>query len=201
VVSIHHAAAAAPGGVAGDQGRLPSDGDRLDQARVLAQQGRKAEAERLLASLSTEIDELRAELAARPTRPQQLIHQAQALIVAGRYKEAVGIAHEAYAEAPQDAVVFTGMMKVHADAALGLNRADQYDDAIKILSCAYGHDQTDRTIHRAFAERHYMHAVALQRLNNAERALAAAQQAMAFDPKHRQASDLAELLQADGSAT
>jgi len=177
--------------------RQSPSGDRLLFARSLIGDGRIAEAEQLLAGLTTEIEGLRELLKARVlTRPQQLIHQAQALVIDGLYAEAVSLAHQAYGAAKNDALVFSGMMKIHADAGLGLSRPEQYDDAIHILHCAYGHDQTDRTIHKALAERHYMHARAMQRLNNPARALEAARQALTFEPRHVEANELLSELMA-----
>ena len=185
------------------QPRAIGTGDRINEARLLKHQGRYGEAELLLAALSQEIAEIREQLqSSTPSWAQQLIQQARALVIDGRYPESVALAHQAYSEAPQDPVVFTGMMKIHADAGLGLNQPDQYDAAIKILSCAHGHDQTDRTIHKAFAERHHMQAVAMLKLNNPERALEATRSALTFDPKHGQANELlAELLRPDETPT
>lgn len=171
--------------------RATPAGDRIAQVRSLITDGRYTEAEQQLTALTGEVETLREMLQKRPpTRPQQLIHQAQALVIDGLYPEAVSLAHQAYGAAANDAVVFSGMMKIHADAGLGLSRPEQYEDAIHILHCAYGHDQTDRTIHKALAERHYMHAQAMQRLNNPYRALEAARQALTFEPKHMQANEL-----------
>jgi actin-like ATPase involved in cell morphogenesis len=169
----------------------PQQVDRLSQVRSLTEQGRYVDAEQLLTAVAREMEELRAELKMRtPTRPQQLLQQAQALVIDARYPEAVALAHQAFIAAPHDASVFSGMMKIHADAGLGLNRPEQYEDAIHILTCAYDHDQTDRTIHKALAERHYIHARAMLRLHNANRALEAAKCALTFEPKHVETNDL-----------
>jgi tetratricopeptide (TPR) repeat protein len=87
------------------------------------------------------------------------------------------------------------MMKIHTDAGLGLSAPEQYEDAIRILTCAYSHDQTDRTVHKAMSERHYLHATAMFKLSNFDRALEAAQKALEFDPKHVQANELLAELQ------
>ncbi|HYK01201.1 MAG TPA: Hsp70 family protein [Thermoanaerobaculia bacterium] len=176
--------------------RPPASSERFSEVRALMAQARYREAEQLVATMSRELEELRVELKSlTPTRPQQLLQQAQALVVDGRFSEAVQLAHQAYATAPHDAIVFSGMMKIHADAGLGLNRPDEYEDAVHILTCAYGHDQTDRAIHKALAERHYLHARAMQRLNNFDRSLEAAKQALMFEPRHVDTKELvAELL-------
>lgn len=176
-----------------------SGGDRIDALRELARRGLFREAEHLAAGLSGELGEIVDELNGRAASgPQQLIQQAQALVVEGRYSEAVSLSHQAYDAAPHDPQVFLGMMKIHADAGLGLNTPEHFEDSISILRCAYGHDQTDRNIHKALGARHYQHALAMMNLNDVERALEAAHKALAFDPKHAPANELlAELLRPD----
>lgn len=174
--------------------------DRLAEIRSLADEGRTEEAIQLLEVLSDEIAALRNELRSRApiSRAQQLIRQGQAMVVNGAFFEAVQLSHQAYAEAPHDARVFAGMMKIHADAGLGMNKPEQYEQAIQILTCAHGHDQTDRTIRQAMAERLFVHASAMHRLHNSERALEAVKRALTYDHKHAGANELAtELLRTE----
>jgi tetratricopeptide (TPR) repeat protein len=178
------------------ESRPPASSEWIKGVRAMIAQGRYDEAEQAVEELATQLDQLRMELKASvPSMSQQLIQQAQAQVVAGNYADAVRLSHQAYQGASHDPAVFSRMMKIHTDAGLGLGTAEQYEDAIRILTCAYNHDQTDRSVHKALAERHYMHAAAMLKLNNFDRALEAAKTALTFDPKHVQANELAaELL-------
>jgi hypothetical protein len=171
--------------------------DRIRVARKLMDQGMREEAEALLDTLAVEISGLKEQLRQQiPTRAQQLLNQAQALLIDQRYREAVQLSHEAYALAPTDPTVFTTMMRLHAEAGVAMNRVEQYDAALQILNCAHGHDQTNKDIHRALAERHFMHALAMRRLNNYQLAREAAITALTFDPKHGEANALHKELNA-----
>jgi hypothetical protein len=130
----------------------------------------------------------------RLTGPRLRLQEAQAMISTGHFSQAEHLAHEAYRDAPDDPVVFAEMMKVHADLGLALDRPEEYPDAVRILSCAHSHDQTDRNIHRALGERHYQHAVAMHGLNDTARALTALHLALSFDPKHAGANRLLQEL-------
>src|SRR5258705_11616517 len=79
------------------------------------------------------------------------------------------------------------MLKVHVTAGLALHEPDQYEDAIKLLMCAHSHDRTDKSVHRALAARHYMHARAMHERNDEAAALEAVNDALRFDPKHQEA--------------
>lgn len=165
--------------------------DRIRMVRKLIDQGMHDEAAALLDTLAIEVDELREHLRLQtPTRAQELLNQAQALIIDQHYVEAVQLAHEAYALAPTDPAIFTSMMRVHADSGVAMDRVEQYERAVQILRCAHEHDQTNREIHRALAQRHFIHAQAMQRLNNVDQAREAAVTALSFDPKHVAANEL-----------
>ena len=164
----------------------------LEAARKLIEQGKRDEATVVLDAIAHEIEALRGKLKEdeRLAIPRTLMQQAQAMINTGQFLNAVGFAHEAYAQAPDDPDVFAGMMRIHAEASLGLDRPEEYESAINILKCAHSHDQTDRLIHKALAERHYMHAMAMRNLNNLSNAFAIVDIALSFDPKHAGANQL-----------
>jgi tetratricopeptide (TPR) repeat protein len=165
--------------------------DRIRLARRLMDQGMRDEAEALLDTLAVEMAGIKEQLRQQaPPRAQQLLYQAQAMLIDQRFLEAVRLSHEAYALAPTDPTIFTTMMRLHADAGVAMNRVEQYDAALQILNCAHGHDQTNKEIHRALAERHFIHALAMRRLNNYQLACEAAMTALTFDPKHAAANAL-----------
>ncbi len=165
-------------------------------ARRLAHDGKRAEAAHVVNVLIQEINAFIAALQEEEslTLPRTLIQQAQAMINTARFAEAVKMSHQAYQMAPGDPDVFSKMMKIHADAGLALDRPEEYDAAITILKCAHNHDQTDRSVHKALAERHYAHAVAMRNLNNISSALSITNMALSFDPKHVGANRLLEEL-------
>jgi hypothetical protein len=174
--------------------------DRLEQANLMASQGRYAEAEELISAVAREVETLREQIrkqastAAPLSEAEQYIRRAQAMLIDGLYFEAVRLAHLGYAEAPHEPAILTAMMKVHADAALGMAKPEQYTDAINILTCAHGHDPTNKGIHKALADRHLLQALTLFRLNNFERALEATRAALTFDPKRSEAHRLLAML-------
>lgn len=168
----------------------------LENARRLLEEGRLKEAGIILDAIAQGVDALRVRLQQNEaaTVPRMMIHKAQALLNTGRFLEAVQLTHEAYTRAPGDPDVFMSMMRLHAEASLKLDRPEEYETAIRILKCAHGHDQTDRLIHKALAERHYAHAVAMRNLNNLSKALSITNLALSFDPKHPAANRLLDEL-------
>ncbi|MFO0953301.1 MAG: hypothetical protein U0835_19515 [Isosphaeraceae bacterium] len=162
--------------------------------------GRREEAARLLEEVDRVADQFRGELRRPPlSGPRVLLQRAQALVNAGAMNEAVALSHQAYEQARDDPEVFNQMMKVHSEVGLALRTPESYPDAERILMCAYRHDQTDRGIHKALAERHYLHAAAMFAANQPERAREAAGKALFFDPKHPGSNALIEDLRAAGT--
>jgi hypothetical protein len=179
------------------EARAPEPPEALSLATVrqLVQEGRHEEAKSVLDAIDREVDALRRELRKNaPTGPQLLIQQARRMLADRQYLEAIAVTHKAYEQAQDDPAVFAGMMKIHADVGLAMDKPEEYETAVQILGCAHSHDQTDRTIHQALSQRHFLHALAMKRLNNLSKALDVAQLALSFDPKHREANELLEKL-------
>ncbi len=170
----------------------------LGAVRGLLAAGESQKAEELLDKLIAEAEKLKKELRSQElTGPLLALQQARSLLNAGRFVEAVARSHEAYDQAQEDPEVFAGMMKIHADAGLALNQPEEYAAALKILGCAHNHDQTDRSIHQALAERHFKHAIAQQNLNNLSQSLEAIDKTLQFNPKHSEANRLLEELSSE----
>ena len=72
--------------------------------------------------------------------------------------------------------------------------AETYETSIQILMCALGHDRTNREVQHTLAERHLAHAIAMDRLNNHEKALEAVGEALRFNPRLSGANELYERL-------
>lgn len=179
----------------------PPDGG-LAQVRRLLDQGRVDEAEALLAQVADEVSTLRKEVqGAKPTGAQLLMRRARALLARGQGLEAVSVAHQAYDEAPDDPVVFSGMMAIHAEAALAMNQPEDYERSLQVLRCAHKHDQTDRSVHKAIAERHLIHAVAMGKRGNMAKALESVQAGLTFEPKHPELNRLLRELTTQPSTT
>jgi hypothetical protein len=169
-----------------------------DALAGVMQRAREVE-DKLRAFVESEQADQRSREAPAPSQGRMYLEKAKALLRSGgNPEEAVRLSHQAYELEPQNAAVFTGMMQVHADAALALDRPEQYSAAIRFLSCAYNHDQTDRTIHQAMAQRHYQHAVVMQGLSNRSMALSMLDQALKYNPRHPEA--LALLAEIEGDA-
>jgi actin-like ATPase involved in cell morphogenesis len=161
---------------------------RLEQARRLIEEGKLHDAERLLDTVAREVESLRSKLAKDDNKqdvPRMWIDQAVSLVESGLdFGRAVELTHRAYHEAPDDPEVFEGMLRVHAQAALQMARPEEYENSIRILSCALNHDQTDRAIRQALAERHYQHALAVRGFSEPAEVFAIVDHALAFDAKH-----------------
>jgi tetratricopeptide (TPR) repeat protein len=168
----------------------------LNAAKKLIEEGKREEAMSVLGALSHEIEKLitKMQLDGKLAIPRTLIRQAYAMINTGNFHNAVNLSHKAYNQALDDPEIFTDMMKIHAECSLAMDRPEQYEDAINVLLCAYGHDQTDRSIHKALAERHNMHAIAMRKLNNLSKAYEIVNTALTYDPKHAGANKLLQEL-------
>jgi hypothetical protein len=163
--------------------------------RALMEEGRYLEAETMVESMSEEVETLRAEIARHLNSPgRRILARARAALRAGQIDLAVTLSHQAHDQDLSDPEVFDGMMKIHVDAGTSLSRPEDYTESIKIMLCAYQHSQSDRSIHKAIAERHYRHAVAMHGLNNITKALAAVKQALHYDRKHVEADRLLKQL-------
>lgn len=168
-----------------------------DAAKELIEQGRYSEAIEVLQRLaSAPKSEAPAAPPAGPSMPEALMQQAESFLERGLYAEGVALAHRAYQEGGSDNGLFARMLQAHVTAALAMKQREQYDDAIQILMCAHGHDQTDRGVHQALAARHCEHAEALHALGDNDGAREAVMEALRFDPKNPRAQALFDELSA-----
>lgn len=163
-----------------------------DAATELIKQGRFRDAARVLERMPSGTAATNQPAPAHTPNP--LVLEAEVMLSQGRVLEAIALSHKAYEEAQQDSAVFASMLSIHIEAGLSLSRPEDYEDAISVLMCAYAHDQTDRSIQKALAARHYQHGQALDQLNKAAEAIEAASQAVRFDPKHEHALALLDKL-------
>ena len=104
----------------------------------------------------------------------------------------------ATAVASQAADIISGGRVIYT-LALGY-RPEEYDNAVHVLMCARDHDPTDRSVHEALGERHYLHAVAMRQQNDKVQALAATNLALANAPKHPGANRLLQELTEEAQA-
>jgi hypothetical protein len=176
---------------------VPRAGGDLAEARALLEAGRPYEAEPLLREIVREAEALLERI--RSTRLRR-VEDARSALQRGDIKGAVAISHEAYQAAPHDPAVFQGMMDVHVQAGLALDQPHEYDEAIRVLQCAHGHDQTDTAVHKALGDRHFQHAHHMRRLNNVKRAHELAQAALSYDPKHEAALALLSEIREESAA-
>ncbi len=170
----------------------------LSAIQQLVDQGLRVEALRQLDHLIEEAMAFREQLRPRALTGSMLqLEKAKAMLNTGDYRRAVAMSHEAYESAKDDVDVFAGMMKIHVEAGLRLRDPAEFDDSIRLLTCAHEHDQTDRSIHNALSRRYLMHAVAMRGLNNYSNAMTAVNLALQFDPKNKGAMELHEHLMTD----
>ena len=159
----------------------------LEIVRKFVEHGQREEATLLLDIMSREMEGLRERLRQdeRNDVPRMLIQQALSLVASGyELLRAVELTHKAYGQAPDDPEVFEGMLKVHTEAGLQMSSPDKYDTSIKVLLCALSHDQTDRRVRQALAERYYQYALALSKQKNWSEAFEIVDKALAYDAKH-----------------
>ncbi|MCP3961111.1 MAG: Hsp70 family protein [bacterium] len=166
---------------------VPRAGGDLADARRLLEKGRPQEAESLLRGISREAEAL---LGGIRSARLKLLDGARDALERGDIAQAVARSHEAYRLAPNDPAVFKGMMAIHVQAGLALDQPHEYERAIQVLQCAHGHDQTDTTVHKAMADRHFQHALHMRKLNNLKKAHESAQAALSYYPKHENAGSL-----------
>jgi actin-like ATPase involved in cell morphogenesis len=156
-------------------------------ARKLIEHRRTEEAAMLLDNMSTELDNLRSKLNRdeKSDVPRMLIQQALSLVESGdELHRAVDLTHRAYQQAPEEPDVFEGMLKVHAQAAQHMASPEEYEKSIRILHCALSHDQTNRSIRQALAERYYQHALSVRKGSDSSKVFEIVDRALAFDAKH-----------------
>ncbi|MGW7269945.1 Hsp70 family protein [Streptomyces sp. NPDC054864] len=208
------------GGV--EQAREFSFSPRRDvqQARLLAGQGRAQEAVALLREIVSEAGELLDELTAEPppvapdtrTPPPppppppvdrialRQLARAESLLELGRYEEAVQASHTAWmgaATRPAGADVLDAMIDVHCAAAMADTSPGHFADAERWLRCAYGHDPTSERVRGLLAERTYRHAVEVQRLGGRDEAIEALGKCLTWNPEHADAGALLRRLNRD----
>ncbi len=176
----------------------------LDIARKLIEQNRKEEATILLDNMGREIEVLRLTLEqdAQHDVSQMLIEQAFGLVESDSDRlRAVELTHRAHRQAPHDPKVFEGMLKVHARAALLMSTPEEYEASVRTLLCALNHDQANRSIRQALAERYYIHAVVSRKLNDAAEVFEIVDKALGFDAKHVGLNQLHKELAAEISSS
>ncbi len=159
----------------------------LEIVRKFIEHGRREEATMLLDIMGREVEALREKLRQDEKHdvPRMLIQQALSLVASGyELLGAVDLTHRAYGQAPDDPEVFEGMLKVHAEAGLQMSSPDKYDTSIKVLLCALSHDQTDRRVRQALAERYYQHALTLSKQDDWSGAFEIVDKALAYDARH-----------------
>lgn len=127
--------------------------------------------------------------------PRQFINVAMDELGRGELDSAIAWSHEAYRAAADDPEIFAGMMKVHFEAAKRMTRPEEYQHSIHTLLCAHQHDQTDRTIQKALARRHYEQALVMAHHNNLTNALDCLRQAIRFDPRDKEIVELKEQME------
>jgi actin-like ATPase involved in cell morphogenesis len=158
----------------------------LGLVRKFIEQGRHDEATLLLEVMGKGLEALKAKLQQdkKYDVARTLMQQAVSMVDDGHDPLwAVELTHRAYQQAPDDPQVFEGMLRVHAQASLHMGSLEEYETSIKLLLCALSHDQTNRSIRQALAERYYSHAVVMRKLNKTK-AFEMVDQALAYDAKH-----------------
>ncbi|MWA14316.1 Hsp70 family protein [Streptomyces sp. BA2] len=187
----------------------------VEQARLLAGQGRAQEAVTLLREIVAEAGALLDELTSMPppaapdtqTPPPadrialRQLARAENLLELGRYEDAVQASHAAWmgaATRPAGADVLDAMIDVHCAAAMADTSPRHFPDAERWLRCAYGHDPTSERVRGLLAERTYRHAVEVQRLGGRDEAIEALGKCLTWNPEHADAEALLRRLNRDG---
>ncbi|MGW7073974.1 Hsp70 family protein [Streptomyces sp. NPDC054871] len=198
-----------------EQAREASPRRDVEQARLLAGQGRAQEAVTLLREIVAEAGALLDELTSMPppvdpdaqTPPPadrialRQLARAEHLLELGRYEDAVQASHAAWmgaATRPAGADVLDAMIDVHCAAAMADTSPGHFPDAERWLRCAYGHDPTSERVRGLLAERTYRHAVEVQRLGGRDEAIEALGKCLTWNPEHADAEALLRRLNRDG---
>lgn len=146
-------------------------------------------ARNFLTSIKLKTDALLQKLDEKP-QTNWRIKKAFELIAKGKCEEAVHQSHKAHNANLQDPLVFEDMIKVHIQAASQQHTAESYLDEIRWLECARAHDEGNLEIWQLIADRHYLHALHLQKAGDNEDALTALSKALRLLPGHTAALKL-----------
>jgi tetratricopeptide (TPR) repeat protein len=86
------------------------------------------------------------------------------------------------------------MIDIHCEAATANSAPEEYDDAIRWLRCALGHDESNARTRSLLAERHYLQAQELHRRGQTEEALQVVDECLHWSPDHPGAVKLQQSL-------
>ncbi|MGH3611459.1 MAG: Hsp70 family protein [Pseudonocardia sp.] len=147
------------------------------------------------------LPDLPDQVALSPTSPayrsQLALSNARSYLERRQFARAVSESHYAWKLGPDDPEVLDKMIDIHCQAAFANSSVEHYDDAIRWLMCAFGHDESNARTRSLLAERHYLQAQELRRRGQPEQALQVAEHCLRWDPGHPGATELHRSLTAE----
>ncbi|MGH3784982.1 MAG: Hsp70 family protein [Pseudonocardiaceae bacterium] len=127
-------------------------------------------------------------------RSQLALTKARACLERRQFALAVSESHYAWKLGPDDPDVLDKMIDIHCAAATANSEPEQYEDAIRWLRCALGHDESNARTRSLLAERHYLQAQELHLRGQTKRALQVIDECLRWSPDHPEAVELQQSL-------
>jgi len=130
-------------------------------------------------------------------RSQLALSKARSCLERRQFAMAVSESHYAWKLGPDDPDVLDKMIDIHCEAATASSAPEQYEDAIRWLQCALGHDESNARTRSLLAERHYLQAHELHRRGQTKAALQVIEDCLRWSPDHPGAVELQRSLTAE----
>lgn len=122
-------------------------------------------------------------------RSQLALSNARSCLERRQFAMAVSESHYAWTLG-SDPDVLDKMIDIHCEAARANSAPEQYEDAIRWLRCALGHDESNAQTRSQLAERHYLQAQELHRRGQTKEALDVIDECLRWSPDHPGAVEL-----------
>lgn len=123
-------------------------------------------------------------------RSQLALSNARSYLKRRQFALAVSESHYAWNLGPDDPDVLDKMIDIHCQAAEANGAPEQYEDAVRWLMCAFGHDESNARTRSLLAERHYRQAQELHRRGQTKKALQVIEDCLHWSPDHSGAAEL-----------
>jgi len=172
----------APGSLKRHTGQLVKAGE-VERARTeLSELIREAQA------VLDDLPDSRQPAALGPSSPayrsQLALSKARSCLERRQFALAVSESHYAWKLGPDDPDVLDKMIDIHCEAATANSAPEHYEDAIRWLRCALGHDESNARTRSLLAERHYLQAQELHRRGQTKEALQVIDDCLRWSPDH-----------------
>lgn len=148
-------------------------------------------AQKFLTIIKNEAEQQLQALAQPTARRNWRIEKAIKLLEQGKYENAVQQSHLALASNPDNYKILEDMIDIHKQAA---QKAESIEDAIRWLSCALTHDQSNMEVSGLIADCHFLQAQQLYQSGETASALQSVKACLEVNRSHAEALKLKGML-------